>query len=234
MAHTLKDLDTYYAGQLGCNPGDLNSRTLLAVATDAVASIRFAMSIPLAVFSMNKGAGGVIAVRTGLKDALDSALAPHSDLDHDACEAVRAAVDPLIRASDWFYGQRLYCEPDHYTDCACGEVRMVTTEDETAVELSHKWGGEVFGQMVDGRVVSWAAVKPLSDVVWDISVRTLRDYRGRGYAKSVVSAAVRFIFDHDRLAAWGTHRTNLASLNTARAVGFRDYALEFGCVEETD
>lgn len=233
MTHTLEDLDTYYAGELGCGPGDLGSGTLVTIATDAVANIRFARGTPLAVFSMKKGLGGVIACRTALLNAVDSALASHSDLNDDACEAVRATVDPLVRASEWFYGQRLYCEPAWYTNYASGEVRIVTTEDETAHELGLKWGGEVFGQVADGRVVSWAAVKPLSDVVWDLSVRTLPEYRGRGYAKSVVSAAVRFIFDHDRLAAWGTHRTNLASINTARAVGFRDYALEFGCVEQT-
>jgi RimJ/RimL family protein N-acetyltransferase len=104
-------------------------------------------------------------------------------------------------------------------------------EDDHALLLHSTWGGKVFGQIADGKVVSWAAVKPLSDVVWDLSIETVPEHRGRGYARSAVSAALRHVFASGRLAGWGCDRTSVASLRTALSVGFRRYALDFGCVE---
>ncbi|MCE5324210.1 GNAT family N-acetyltransferase [bacterium] len=73
-------------------------------------------------------------------------------------------------------------------------------------------------------------MKPLSDVVWDPTIQTLPEYRGMGYAKSAVSAAVKYILDNGKIATWGADRTNIASLHTAHALGFQDYGLDFGCV----
>ena len=223
-------LDRYYAGELGCSPSDLNSGKLVIVTSDH-REIRFAKGTPLPLFSLAKGNGAVISVRPGLEKAVETALDNASSLNTDACDTVERIVNPLVNVRMWFRGNRLFCEQSSFIDQQDGTVECVTHTDEHARSLHQKWNGEVFGQIVDDIVVLWAAVKPLSDVAWDLSIETHPDYRGHGYAKSAVSAAVKFIFENGKLATWGTDRTNIASLNTARSLGFQNYALDFGCVE---
>jgi len=225
-------MDRHYAGELGCDAGDLNSGRMVIVGSEK-REIRFAKGSPLAVYAIAKASGTVLSVRPRIRDAVNAIVGKMGacELSDTVCDAIEAVVKPLVDVKFWFKGRRLYCEPGSFTDLRSGEVRVVTDYDEHAMMLHQKWGGEVFGQIVDEKVAAWAAVKPLSDVAWDLSIETLPEYRGRGYAKSVVSAAVKYIFENDRLAAWGTDRDNIASLRTAWAVGFVDYALDFGCVE---
>ena len=223
-------LDEHYAEALGCKAEDLNSGELTVVAKDP-RDIKFARGVPLVVFSIGKKDGAVISVRPDLEPVVQKALANAraSGLDDRTCDAV---AESGVDAGVWFRGYRLYCEPRGFVDRTIGTVRDVTVEDEHALQLHRKWGGRVLGQIEGGAVVSWAAVKVLSDVVWDLSVETLPEYRGRGFAKSALSAALRLIFDNGKLAAWGCDRDNAASLATARSLGFVDYALDFGCVEK--
>ena len=230
--NSLDILDKYYADELGCSPHDLNNGQLIVVTSDH-RDIRFAKGTPLPLFSLAQAGGAVISVRPGLEEVVNAALcdANAAVLDDNACDAIERKVSPLVNVRMWFRGNRLFCEPSFFTDQQAGTVECITHTDEHARYLHSKWGGNVFGQIVNNTVVSWAAVKPLSNVAWDLSVETHPDYRGHGYAKSAVSAAVKFIFENSKLATWGTDRTNIASLNTARALGFQDYALDFGCVE---
>ncbi|MBN1321318.1 MAG: GNAT family N-acetyltransferase [Thermoleophilia bacterium] len=224
-------LDAFYAGSLGCSPEDLNAGRLIVVESD-VQSIRFAKGSPLALYALAKPSGAVIAVRPGRGLVLKEAVGASIGLDEATCEAIERAVSPHVSVGFWFRGVRLFCDPDSFRDCAAGDVREIRPhEDERALLLHRSWGGKVFGQLVGGRVVSWAAVKPLSDVVWDLSIETLPGHRGRGYGKSAVSAALRHIFANGRLAGWGCDRDGVASLETAESVGFQYYALDFGCVE---
>ena len=63
-----------------------------------------------------------------------------------------------------------------------------------------------------------------SERVWEIAVATEADYRGRGYARDVVSAAARYTFDQGRLPTYIHDRDNSTSAFVARAVGFQLYA----------
>ena len=59
---------------------------------------------------------------------------------------------------------------------------------------------------------------------WELAVATEADYRGRGYARDVVSAASRFTLDQNRLPIYIHDRDNGSSAFVARAVGFQLYA----------
>jgi predicted GNAT family acetyltransferase len=72
--------------------------------------------------------------------------------------------------------------------------------------------------------VAWAALKVKSGRIWEIAVATEPDYRGRGYARDVVSAASRFSLDQGRLPIYIHDRDNSTSAYVARAVGFQLYA----------
>jgi len=224
-------LDAFYAGSLGCSPHDLNAHGLTVLESD-VRSIVFAKGGPLALYALAKSGDAVIAVKPGLGPVVKEAVQGAVALDDPVCETIEAAVSPQVNAGSWFRGVRLFCGPDSFRGCATAGVREISPgEDERALLLQRRWGGKVFGRLVDGRVVSWAVVKPLSDVVWDLSIETLPGHRRRGYAKSAVSAALEHIFANGRLAGWGCDRDGAASLKTAASVGFKHYALDFGCVE---
>lgn len=231
MIWTGASLDNSYAGSLGCLPEDLNSGGLTVVESD-MRSIRFAKGSPLALYAFAKVSSLVVAVRSGLAAIVEETLRGSTALDDDACDAIERAMSGFVGEGSWFRGVRLVCEPAKFRDCATDDVReIMPDEDERSALLYRRWGGRVFGCVVGGNVVSRVGVKPLSDVVWDLTVETLPDRRGRGYAKSAVSAALRYVFANGRLAGWGCDRDGAASLNTARSVGFLEYALDFGCVE---
>ncbi len=226
-------LDQFYAAVLGCSPEDLNASGAVVVPNPAISQVRIAAGSPLALYAVDKGTGAVFSVRPDLAGLVERVVrgTPSAALEGPLCDAVERALEGL-HGGWWFRGIRLYCDSHSFRDQRQGTVRAVTHTDKTAQEMHRKWGGEVFGQIVGGETVAWAAVKPFSDIEWDLRVDTLPDFRGRGYAKSVVSAAVEHIISHGRIAGWGCDRTNRASLRTAEAVGFREYGLDFGFVEE--
>lgn len=230
MSKSIELLDKLYSSELGCTPYDMNSGKLSIVSNSRIGGIKFAKGIPLVLFSITKADSTVVLVHPLLKTAADQILAGTTVLNDRICDLLEHSLNPDIDAEFWFRGIRLYCAPEMFTDRSFGEVRDVANMDEISKLLHAKWGGPVFGQIVDSNAVAWAAVKPLSDIAWDISIQTLPEYRGRGFARSVASSAVKYIFENGKLATWGTDTTNTASLKTARSVGFQEYGLDFGCV----
>lgn len=237
MAYTdpIELLDRYYASQLGCTPEQFNSGEVIIIPNENTAAIRFAKGSSLLIYAMSKDRGTIITARPGIAEEVSRCIRdaqPDQTLTDEFCDTIEHCLRTKLRASYWFRGYRLYCEPESFRDCSFGEVRDISDEDETAWQMQDTWGGPVFGQIVEGKPVTWCAVKVLSDIVWDLSIETLPEYRGQGYAKSTVSVAVKHCFSCGRLVGWGCDRDNTASLKTALAVGFKHYALDFGCEEE--
>ncbi|MDH7601826.1 MAG: GNAT family N-acetyltransferase [Armatimonadota bacterium] len=228
-------LDNYYAEMLCCTPAEFSGAKNIVVPHQDMKRIRFAHGLSLAVYAMSKSQATVFALKPDLADILCNFLkdAPPCTLNEELCNEVEYCLAPYVNAAFWFRGYRLFCEPATFVDCSFGEVRDITAEDPSAWHMSQFWGGPVFGQIVDGKPVTWCCVKTLSDTVWDLSIETHPDYRGRGYAKSTVSTAVKYCFAHGKLVGWGCDRDNVASLRTALSVGFQHYALDFGCEEKT-
>jgi hypothetical protein len=231
MEQAVELLDRFYAEVLGCLPRDLSAGAPVVVENDLF-GVWFAKGAPLAVYALVKPGGAAIVVRPEYRAAVEDMVRRARGLDDATCAAIERAVSPLVDAGAWFRGVRLYCGPESFLDRAEGEAREILPgEDEQASRLHGRWGGKVYGRVMDGKVVSWAAVKPLSSVIWDLSVETLAGYRARGCAKSAVSAALRHVFVNGRLAGWGCDRDSVASLRTAQSVGFQHYCFDFGCVE---
>ena len=114
---------------------------------------------------------------------------------------------------------------------ACGDCRRLVDESvppERGLRLpTHCFpDGLVYGVVVDGRVASYAfAHRPgvMEDQVADIGVETAPAYRRRGYAKTAVSAVLAHITRTGGEARYGCRPDNLASIATARSVGFVPY-----------
>jgi len=86
--------------------------------------------------------------------------------------------------------------------------------------------GTCYGKVIDGEVVAVGYAHRtgmLEDRVADLGVETAEGYRRRRYAKAVVSAVVRRITDQGGEGYYGCSPDNLASIATARGVGFVPY-----------
>ena len=87
--------------------------------------------------------------------------------------------------------------------------------------------GAVFGRVVDGTVVSAAYAHRsgvMQDRIADIGVETALNYRRQGFGKSAVSALVGDFTKRGGEARYGCSPKNVASIATAKAVGFVPYA----------
>jgi RimJ/RimL family protein N-acetyltransferase len=87
--------------------------------------------------------------------------------------------------------------------------------------------GYVFGVFVDDHLVS-ATDAPdmpfMDDQVVEIGINTLKDYRGRGYAKTVVAGLIRHLIKQGMVPLWSCVASNEASRALALSVGFRELA----------
>lgn len=227
---TLNKLDEHYAAALGCRPEDLRAGRLL-VAASPHRDLRFAKGSPLPVFGLSTSQGAVVSVEPRLEEKARRALSSTSgfQLNDQICSALEEALQDWTIGAQWFRGVRLYLEEHQFVDLQQGDVQELDDTFEIARRKRERWGGPVFGQMVQGQPVSVVTVKPLSDVVWDLGVETDSRWRGKGHARSVASAAIRNILAQGRIPAWGTDRDNAASLAVARGLGFTEYGLEVGC-----
>ena len=111
---------------------------------------------------------------------------------------------------------------------ACGECRRLT---DTSIRAAHDLrlpthcfpDGTAYGVIAHGMVVSFAFAHRtgvMEDRIADLGVETSREYRRRGYAKTVVSAVVGHITRSRGEALYNCSPNNDASIATARSVGF--------------
>ncbi len=229
VSRPLAVLDQRHARYLGCAAEDLRSGTLRVV-INSHRDIRIARGYPLPVFAMDTGEGCVYSVQPDVKSPAQDALRGALRLDEATTARVERALVNRLSQVEWFHGVRLWLDEERFTDCQSGDIQDISASHESARRLAAVWGGPVFARMMEGKPVAWAVVKALDDTVWDIGcVETDPAHRGRGYARSAASAALKHVFRAGRLACWATDSTNAASLAVASALGFQPYALEHGC-----
>lgn len=78
-----------------------------------------------------------------------------------------------------------------------------------------------FGLIRGKHNLSWATVEPIDCGGGNIAVATKEKHRKKGYGKLVVSAAVKWCFDHDILPIYSVKSDNVASIALARSLGFK-------------
>lgn len=91
--------------------------------------------------------------------------------------------------------------------------------------LSRYSGGVYVLRDGDKQIVSRAGIRHESEQVWEIGVRTeLEAMRGRGLAKTVVTAATEAILEAGRVPLYVHSATNVISERVALALGYQRYA----------
>jgi GNAT superfamily N-acetyltransferase len=183
----------------------------------------------LPIVGLSFAPGAVIACRPDLVERLRGELgsdAHQTYLDGPAFRRLwraiqRCAPNSFTLAGDFRAADAVTFAPSATIDRA----EFVDAEDPAALHLRTRFDGAIFGvRGPRGRLISWAALKLKSDAVWEIAVATEADYRGRGYARDVVSAAARYTLESGRLPIYIHDRDNGTSGFVARATGFQLYA----------
>lgn len=64
----------------------------------------------------------------------------------------------------------------------------------------------------------------MMDIICDIGINTLPTYQRRGYGKLVVEETIAHIIEGLKCPIWSCNGDNIASINLAKAVGFRELA----------
>ena len=80
--------------------------------------------------------------------------------------------------------------------------------------------GAAAGAVVDGRLVSLASTNGITDGYASIGVRTLEEWRERGYATAAASIVARQLQQMGRTPVWSAGEDNYASMSVAEKLGF--------------
>lgn len=185
---------------------------------------RSAVSVP-------PGAGkSVTQIASGIEDA-------EQLLDPRLAEQLAAPVNGAMRKAGLKEVDRILrdvtfaCNASLLRRHVCGKCRRLTDESLPAAPglklPTHCFpDGIVYGVVADGAAVSIAFAHRtgvMEDLIADLGIETAADYRRRGYAKTAVSAVVEHITRNGGEAYYGCRPDNVASIATARSVGFVPY-----------
>ena len=97
-----------------------------------------------------------------------------------------------------------------------GQVLSNSTWDK-----AHEYGYQYAAIIECNKIVSSAGVWRFSENWWDIvAAGTLKNYRRRGFSKSIVAFITSYVHKSGRLATGTTRDDNLAAITTAKSVGF--------------
>lgn len=222
-------IDSFHSWELGCDPDQLTAPGVHLVTSERRGGPRWAgYTVP--ILAISTAQGGIVSTTRSLQEQVRRELAG-IDWDRrmgpEELELLRRVARRIVPYAFCLNGQVLYCDSESFRPVA-GEVEQLARDDPTGHDLTSRFDGEIFvvrGQR--NRIASWSALKLKSDDVWEIAVVTDAAYRGRGYAKQVVSAATAYALDHGRLALYVHDRTNLASARVCRGLGYIEYAEEF-------
>ena len=82
-----------------------------------------------------------------------------------------------------------------------------------------------------GQIAGIATASADCDVMWQIGVDTLPEYRKRGIGKAMVSAVTEYLLEHGVIPYYSTFESNTASRATAAALGYKPAWVELNARE---
>jgi RimJ/RimL family protein N-acetyltransferase len=227
-AATVRTLDAYAETVLACPPS-LARRGGIHLLSEPRRGLPAWHGFTMPIVGLSFSPGAVVACRPDLLERLRGELGSdvhQAHLDGPAFRRLWRAIqrctpNAFTLAGDFRAADAATFSPSNTVQRA----EHIPDDDPTALHLRTRFDGAIFG--VRGpheRLVAWAVLKIKSDRVWEIAVATEADYRGRGYARDVVSAAARFTIEQGRLPTYVHDRDNGTSAFVARAIGFQLYA----------
>ncbi len=227
-AAAVRTLDTYAEKVLACSP-KVARRGGVHIVSTAQRGLPSWHGFTLPIVGLSFAPGAVIACRPDLVDRLRGELgsdAHQSYLDGPAFRRLWRAIQRCVPNAFTLAGDFRAADSATFSpSSSMHRAEHIAEDDASALHLRTRFDGAIFGiRGPRGRLLSWAALKLKSESIWEIAVATEADYRGKGYARDVVSAAARFTLDQGRLPTYIHDRDNGSSGFVARAVGFQLYA----------
>ena len=147
-----------------------------------------------------------------------------------------------------FSGFIFYCTPELLRFYSNYEVRQIKPDESHKFMLlagdermlKYMWDniywsvckGTAYGIQRHGYYVSFAAeyqIPHMQDEVGEVLILTGEEYRGRGYGKSCVSAVTKAVLDQGRVPLYRVDGHNIASVRTAKSIGYQVYSAWFSC-----
>jgi GNAT superfamily N-acetyltransferase len=225
---TVRCLDAYAEQSLACPPHLARSGGVhLIAASERGLPAWHGFTLPIVGLSFN--AGAVVACRPDLVQRLATEMGSDQrlpSLDEAAVRRLLRSVRRLLPNAFTLAGDLRAADAASFAPSpTAARAELIARDDPSALHLRTRFDGEVFGvRGPRNRVISWAALKLKSASVWEIAVATEADYRGRGFARDVVSAAARYSLERGKTPIYVHDRDNSTSAFVARAVGFHLYA----------
>jgi GNAT superfamily N-acetyltransferase len=224
-------LDAFHARELGCGVELLRSPGVHVFQSDRRSRPSWGgYTVP--VFGLSTSQGGLVSCRADLLDEVRQELQPagrDQPISEAAFERLRRITRKVVPYAYSLSGYTLYCERSGFRPLPGPAERLAST-DRRGIDLRRRFDGEIFVVSgARGEIASWAALKLKADDVWELAVVTEPAYRGRGYAKLVVSAATAYTLEMGRLPIYVHDRTNHASAKVCRSLGYVEYAEEYFC-----
>jgi GNAT superfamily N-acetyltransferase len=228
-AETLKKVDAYWASYFGCTVEDLNGNATKVFTHAALGAY-----------------DGALAFRHG--EALILSV-PESSPEIE--RAKLRAAKPAQAFDAQFLAKVFVINSDNITGPAWVGVadgssfkpakspaRLLTAADEAAMRDLAEGCGETawkqskiavdrqtnFGLFVGNKLVAASGYLNMGGLLAYIGVITHPDHRGKGHAKSVVTASMTHALEHHLLPMWRTLDAHETAVQLAGAMGFSKYA----------
>jgi GNAT superfamily N-acetyltransferase len=114
-------------------------------------------------------------------------------------------------------------------------VRVVGQEGVDSIGQRAKWHNAIYKDPTmtarptmiaaiaerEGEIVGVCGASADSPFMWQLGIDVVRDHQGRGIAPALTSAVSEAVLDEGKLPYYGTSASNIPSMRTALAVGFK-------------
>ena len=228
-ADTLKKVDAYWASYFGCTLEDLNGNATRVFTHVALADYDGALAF-------RHGEACILSVPESTPEIERSKLRaakPAQVFDAQFLAKVFVINSDKVTGPAWVgVADRTSFKP------AKSPARILTAADEAAMREMAEGCGETawkqskiavdrqtnFGLFVGGKLVAASGYLNMGGLLAYIGVITHPDHRGKGYAKSVVTASMSHALEKGLFPMWRTVDAHETAVQLAGAMGFQKYA----------
>ena len=240
----IRKIEEFIAVELGCNINLLQTSRIEIVGSKARIIVSNGRICPLKTIKTPHGC--VISVQPKMSNETKQEvgnLTPLQIFSELGINRIRTLMKHF--GSNTIHGPyvHLYCNRKLFNSKDTREVIRLLPNNNPLLkkwfsrsEYNHSFFGKqkimmLFGIVVHDKLVSVCGVRRNSKDIYEVGVDTLEEYKGKGLAKKVVSAATQEILNVGRIPHYETKLENVSSLRVAKALGYVEYNQEISCIK---
>jgi GNAT superfamily N-acetyltransferase len=229
-AREQETIDQYWAAYFGCTTADLYKPQTLVVDHAAMGNYQ-------GLFVFHHPPACIVSTPPEMLDVVQHKLggrSPEAVCDLALLEHHFAPILDRFVGPAWLG----YAGPNEFHPATMAGTRLLTASDDGALRqlaarcepVAWEHSGlqldrpPVFGHLLHDEIVAAAGYEIWGGAIAHIGVITDPANRGRGFGKSVASAAASYAFAHNLIAQYRTLNANTPSIAIGKAFGFQGYA----------